>query len=143
MLFLLLAVATINARAALYISNNTQCDAVLILWAHDVNNPSSCSYYSTRFTVAAGASVAFNNVTNVNAPGGPGWYLPGVGGSATMTATGSGWDGVKIYYQNFDFDIGTASACAASTSYGANVPSCSFSLATWTVLGSNILLELN
>lgn len=143
LVLLLLAVATINANAALFINNNTTCDAVLVLRSHDVNNAGVCSYYSNRFTLAAGASVAYNNVTSVNYPAGPGWFLNGVG-AATMVAAGSGWDAVTVYYSSIFFDIGASGTCAPSMSYSGSAAGCSFTNASWTPLGGgNVLLELN
>lgn len=142
-----LAVAGFSANAAIFINNNTNCEAVLVLKAHDNNAPATCSYYSSRFPVAANTSVAFNNVTSLNTPGGPGWFSY-VNGSSTMIQAGSGFDAVTVYYGNLfggiTFDIGTAGTCASSTSYTGSYPACSFTNAAWTNLGGgNILLDLN
>ena len=146
LVFLLLAVATFSANAALFINNNTNCQAVLVLWAHDANIPSSCAYYSTRFTVPANTSMAFNNVTNVNYPGGPGWYQAvGGSGGATMIAAGSGWDAVTVYYGGgLTFNIGGAGTCTPVSSFSGSYPGCSFTNATWMPIGGgNVLLDLN
>ncbi|PSK94222.1 hypothetical protein [Taibaiella chishuiensis] len=146
--FLALTVAGFSANAALFINNNTNCEAVLVLKAHDANNPGSCAYYSTRFPVAGNTSMAFNNVTNVNSPGGPGWYPTVGGGTATLVTAGSGWDAVTVYYGNLGgaitFNIGGAGTCTPVGSFTGSFPGCSFTNATWTPLGGgNILLDLN
>ncbi|PSK94221.1 hypothetical protein [Taibaiella chishuiensis] len=145
--FLVLAVATFSANAAIFINNNTTCEAVLVLKAHDINSPGICSYYSSRFPVAANTSMAFNNVTSLNTPGGPGWFSY-INGSASLVTTASAFDAVTIYYGDLfgaiNFDIGSTGTCAPSTTFSGSYPGCSLTNASWTNLGGgNILLELN
>ncbi len=145
LVFLMLAVASFGANAALFINNNTNCGAVLVLRAHDAANPGSCAYYSTRFPIAASTSVAYNNVTNLNYPGGPGWYPTVGGGGATLVAAGSGWDAVTIYYAGgLTINIGGPGTCTPVGAYSGSYPGCSFTGATWTNIGGgNVLLDLN
>ncbi len=144
---ILLAGAALSSNAAIFINNNTTCEAVLVLKAHNATNTAVCAFYSSRFPVAAGTSVAYNNVSNLNSPGGPGWFSPTTG-SVTLTAPGSTWDAVTVYYGDMfgaiNFDIGSAGTCAPSSSFSGSFPGCSLTSATWTNIGGgNILLDLN
>lgn len=133
--------ATTGAKAALFINNNTTCSADLMLRAHDVNNPGSCAYYSL-FTLAAGTSAAYNNVTAVNAPTGPGWTLVGTTGFTNMVQTGSGWDGCYVTLPGFTAGVGAPGACTQASSVTGFSATCGTITCTWTIIGSNVFLDI-
>ena len=139
---LLLSVATtFSAKAALFINNSSSCPVVLVFYAHDVNNPAACAYYSTRLEVPAGTAVAYNNVTNINSPG-LGWYLPGTG-SATLVTTGSDWDAVLIYSTDpaGPQTIVNPGTCATGVSYNASNAPCTFN-ARWMGFDGNTFISV-
>ncbi len=92
--FLVLAVAAVNARAAIFINNNTGYTITFTLWAHDVVNPAPCSYYCARFHVPGGSSIAYNNVgSRLWAGSNPGkyrlpWWSPGPLSTRSMLCPG-------------------------------------------------------
>lgn len=133
--------ATTGVKAALFISNNTSCNADLMLRAHDVNHPASCAYYSL-FTVSAGSSAAYNNVTSVNAPTGPGWTLAGSTGFINMVTTGAGWDGCYITLPGFTAAVGAPGACTQASSVTGSSPTCGTITCTWTIIGGNVFLDI-
>lgn len=143
LLFVLLALTTVSSRAALYINNNTTSQIVLRLHAHDVNNPASCAYYSTRLNIDANYAGAYNNVTNLNAPGGPGWYLPSSG--AIMVTTGSGWDAATVWWGTLGQIgiIGPGSCATSGNTVTATIGSTTITV-TWTPLpGGNVLIDIS
>lgn len=141
LVFLLLAVSAIQAKAALFINNSTTCPAVVILYAHDGTNSANCAYYSGRFTVGAGTAVTFNNTADVNSPAGPGWFLPGTNGIMPNNGT---WDAARVYYNQIGplgyQDVGNPGTCAPALSYAASIPGCSFNNVTWMSFGGNTFL---
>lgn len=140
-LFVFIAmIAAFKGNAALFITNNTGCDVTLILYGHDVNNPGPCACYTTRLPVAGGTSFAYNNVTSANTLG---WYQFGPsGGAVTMVNISSGWDGVGVLFGGFMANIGNPGSCASTTSYTATSGGCTIT-ATWTVVGSNVFVDIN
>lgn len=142
-MMLLLCIAAFSAKAALFINNSSPCPVVLVFYAHDANNTGLCSYYSTRLEVPAGAALAYNNITNLNAPV-LGWHQMGVG-SVTAVLPSSGFDAVQIWSTdpNGPQTIGNPGSCATSTFYNAAAASCPFT-ANWTPIGGgNVLLDIN
>lgn len=101
----------------MYLKNTTSCDVKVFLKAHD-NTTSDCAYESNGILVAAGSSVLFNNLGDINTW--PGWM-----GGVTSAGTGK-WDAAKFYFSG-----------GCGNQVGAN---CSSSL-SWTgacCSGSNI-----
>ena len=140
-MMLLLSIATFSAKAALFINNSSSCPVTLVIYAHDANDLSPCAYYSTRIDVPAGSSLAYNNVTTLNAP--VGWHQWGVGAITTVLPS-SGFDAVQIWSSDptGPHTIGNPGTCATGTTYNAATASCPFT-ASWTPLGgSNILLDI-
>lgn len=143
-MMLLLSIAALSAKAALFINNSSPCPVVLVFYAHDANNMGACSYYSTRLEVPAGTALAYNNITNLNFPALGWYYMVGGTGAATVVAPSSGWDAVQIWSTdpNGPQTIGNPGSCATSTVYSAPTASCPFT-ATWTPAGgNNILLDI-
>lgn len=121
----------LSSRAALFITNNTACDIYILIQAHDVNHV-TCAMQSNRFLVAAGSSMAFNNVTSLNTT--PGWQ------NGPAVVTGSGWDSALFGGASLGGNLGTN--CGASTSI--TIPNgCGTSTvtATWTTLGGNTFID--
>lgn len=142
-MMLLLSIATFSAKAALFINNSSSCPVTLVIYGHDANNTSACAYYATRLTVPAGAALAYNNVTSLNAPV-LGWHQSGVG-AVTAVLPSSGFDAVQIWSTDptGPHTIGNPGSCATGTNYNATAASCPFT-ASWTQLGGgNILLDIN
>lgn len=139
--FLLLAVAAVNARAAIFINNNTTYSVTLTLWAHDANNMGSCSYYCNRFFVAGGTATAYNNVTSPGLVWSQPWQIP-----ATLVTAGSAWDAIDIVpsIEALSYaTIGNPGTCASGTTYSASAAGYSIN-ATWTYLGGgNVLVDIN
>lgn len=140
---LLLIAASSQARAALFINNNTGCDLTMELYAHDFNHP-TCVLHSNWFVIAANSSLAYNNVTTLNtAP--PFW----INGPAVLTGGTAawGWDATKFYFSaaagGGSGVIGATGSCVPNTSTiipgacGSNVT------VTWTPMGSNTIIDIN
>lgn len=136
----LLLIGAINAKAALFITNTAPYDVMLTVWAHDVANPSPCSYYCHRFPIAAGGALA---IANVNSPGmlwEQPWQIP-----ATLITAGADWDAVDVVpmYSGVPYaTIGNPGSCAASTSYSGSGGGYSIN-ASWTAIGGgNVFLNI-
>lgn len=138
--FLLLTVATLNARAALFINNNASYDVFVVLWAHDATLPGPCSYYAQRINVQSGTSIAFNNVNSAGLSWGIPWQIP-----ATLTTVGSGFDAIELVptIEALSYgSIGGPGSCATSTTYSAAGGGYSIN-AAWNVFGSNVIVDIN
>lgn len=137
---LALSLATVSAKAALFINNNASYDVVIVLWAHDSNHPAPCSYYCQRFNVPSGTSMAFNNVTSGGLLWGQPWNIP-----ATLVTGGSGFDAADIVPSTSLLPyntIGNPGSCAATTSYSAAASGYSIN-ASWLPLGgNNVMLDI-
>lgn len=131
--------ATTASKAALFITNNTGCSADLMLRAHDANNPGTCAYYSL-FTIGATSSLAYNNVTSLNTT--PGWTLVGTTGFTNMVTTGSAWDGCYVTFPGFTAGVGAPLACTQASSVTGSSTTCGTITVTWTIIGSNVFLDI-
>lgn len=138
----LLCMAAVSSKAALFITNNTACPINMSIRGHDANHTSECTLQSFEVTVAAGGSLAYNNVAALNTS--PGWQ----GGITAVTTGGTsvwGWDAIKFYSQTGgNFGGGLGSACSSPTSVtfpsacgGATVTG------TWTTFGGNTFVDFN
>jgi hypothetical protein len=141
-LFIFLAmVAVAKGNAALFISNNTTCRVVVQIFAHDQTH-GICGLESGRLVLEAGATASFNNVANINTSS-PGW----LNGQTASTAGGPtiwGWDGA-FFNGTGGGGIGNPGSCFSTNTL--TVPNGCIPVAnvtaTWTVLGSNTILEFN
>ncbi|WP_118976603.1 hypothetical protein [Taibaiella koreensis] len=138
--FLLMAAAP-QAKAALFINNNTGCDITMELYAHDFNH-GTCVLHSGWFVVPAYNSVAYNNVTTLNS-GTPSW----LNGPAVLTGgtTVWGWDATKFYFglAGGSGVVGAAGSCIPNAS--TVIPNtCGSSVTvTWGPFGSNTVIDIN
>jgi hypothetical protein len=138
----LLVAAATQAKAALFINNNTNCDLKMELYAHDLNH-GICGLQSNWFLMGANSSVAYNNVATINTTS-PFW----VNGPAVLTGGTSvwGWDATKFYFTVTSFSgvVGASGSCIPSGTTtipgacaGTNVT------VTWTTLGSNTIIDID
>lgn len=137
----LLAAASTQAKAALFINNNTGCDMTMELYAHDLNH-ATCVLHSGWFVVTGNNSAAFNNVTTLNS-GTPSW----LNGPAVLTGgtTVWGWDATKFYLTLAGGSgvIGATGSCIPNTS--TTIPgACGSSVTvTWSSFGSNTIIDID
>ncbi|WP_118953223.1 hypothetical protein [Taibaiella helva] len=138
----LLVTASSQARAALFITNNTDCDLTIELYAHDFNH-ATCMLHSNWFVVPANNSIAFNNVTTLNT-GTPSW----INGPAVLTGgtTAWGWDASKFYFtvSSISGVIGNTGSCVSNMS--TTMPGgCNGNNVTviWTNPGGNSVIDIN
>ncbi len=137
-----LAVASLDADAALFVTNNTTCDLSLDVYASDANMAGHCSYY-IWFKVPAGASQAYNNTGFFNTAG----YIwretsQGPSGYTTMLPDGK-WDAASVAHYPATPQVGRAGSCALGTLGTGTVSSCNYTV-TWTSLGgNNVFVEIN
>lgn len=139
----LLVTAASQAKAALYINNNTNCDLTMELYAHDFNH-STCGLQSNWFVMPGNSSIAYNNVTTLNTTA-PFW----INGPAVLTGGTAawGWDATKFYFtvSGGSGVIGSgAGSCISNTSTvmpgacnGANVT------VTWNTFSGNTIIDIN
>lgn len=123
----------LSSRAALFISNNTNCDIYIVLQAHDMNH-GTCLLQSNRFLVPANTSVAYNNVTSLNVT--PAWQ------NGPAVITGSGWDSALFGGATLGGNLGPN--CGATTSI--TIPGgCGAATvqADWSGIGSNTFIDFN
>ena len=141
---LLLSLSAAGAKAALFITNNTACKMIVIIYAHDLNH-GTCGLESGRLVLDPGASAAFNNVATINTTA-PFWNF----GQTATTAGGTavwGWDaavvtngsGAPMWAQigNPTSCFPTASVVSPGACNGSNVQS------DWSVVGSNTFIDIN
>jgi hypothetical protein len=121
----------LTSKAALFISNNTNCDVYIVIQAHDQNH-GTCLLQSNRFVVPANTSLAYNNVTSMNTS--PSWQ----NGPAVVTA--SGWDSALFGGAAGGGNLG--SNCGGSTSIPTNCNGTA-GQADWTVIGGNTFIDFN
>lgn len=135
---LFFSAAVVSAQAAIFINNNTDCDVLFFLYAHDASNP---GLTSNTITISAHSSVAYNNVSSLNIT--PGWSS-GVMATTTGGVTSWGWDCAK-----FEFPLsGASGGFGVNCGDGTHVVFANACLgntvdATWTVAGSNTFVDFN
>ncbi|WP_118976597.1 hypothetical protein [Taibaiella koreensis] len=122
-----------QAKAALFLNNNTNCSVIVQVYAHDLNH-GTCGLLSGRIVVAPMSAVSFNNVTNLNTT--PGWL-----GQTAVTTGGTtvwGWDGIT-FNGSGGGPIGNTTACF--TTDNLTVPNGCIPVAnvtaTWTAVSSS------
>lgn len=134
----LLCTAAVSAKAALFITNNTNCPISMSIRGHDSAHPGQCGLQSVEVTAPANGALAYNNVTNLNTS--PGWQ-----GGIIAVASGSGWDGIKFYaLSGGAFGGWLGSGCGPVST--VTFPSACGGLTvtgTYTVIGSNTFIEFN
>lgn len=139
---LLLSLPALSTKAALFISNNTGCIMVVIVYAHDLNH-GICGLESGRLQLAPGSSAAFNNVATVNTTI-PFWQ----NGQTATTAGGTsvwGWDGAVVTNGGTMWaQIGNPGSCFTATSViSPNACSGSSVQSDWYTVGSNTFIDIN
>ncbi len=141
LMFAVLLLATLSARAALFINNNTTCDRSLYIYASDANLPGPCSYY-IWVKVPATSSLAYNNTGVLNAPGYV-WRDATIGPSGYITMQTNGtWDAASIAPYPATAEVGRAGSCVPGT-VASSTAGCPYTI-TWTSLGgNNVLVDIN
>ncbi len=136
-----LAVATINANAALFVNNNLACDISLDVYASEPGSGATCTHY-VWFKVPAGTSVAYNNTAQLS---GNVWRDAALGPLAPLTISTAGiWDAASLDHYPSGPEVGRAGACAPGISSSGTWASCPTYTLTWTSLGgNNVLVEVN
>lgn len=139
LLFLAMA-AAFKSNATLFVSNNTNCRVVVEIFAHDQNH-GVCGLHSMRLVLEPTEIASYNNVAAINTT--LGWLN---GQTATTTGGTSvwGWDGA-IFNGASGGGIGGVGSCFSTdnmTVLDTCIPTANVT-ATWTVIGSNVLLEFN
>jgi hypothetical protein len=136
-LFVVMAFIGLQARAAMIITNNSNCTIQVRVLAHDANNPGVCALRSNLITIAAGDFEMFANVSSLNAV--PGWQ----GGTVAVTTGGTavwGWDAVE-YFGVTNMTIGLPGSCAISVSASAEDLCGADVSAFMYVIGSNTVAD--
>lgn len=130
-----------GAKAALFINNNTNCQMIVMLRAHDLNH-NICGLESGRLQMEPISSAAFNNVATLNTTN-PYWQ----NGPATTSGGTAvwGWDGaivnslggtmwVEVGYPGTCYP--TASVVTPNGCLGSNVT------VDWYTVGSNTFIDI-
>jgi len=138
---LLLSLPAIGAKAALFITNNTNCSVTVTIYAHDQNH-SVCGLESGRLQLAAGESAAFNNVATLNTTL-PGWQ----NGQMATTAGGAavwGWDGAFVTNGSILWaQIGRTGSCfPIPVLVTPNACGTSSVTTAWQAVGGNAFLDI-
>lgn len=135
---LLLVSAAVSAKAAIFITNNTDCDVQFFLYAHDAVNS---SLTSQMFTITALNSVAFNNVSSLNTS--PGWF-GGVSATTTGGPTVWGWDCCKFAIPASGVSAGVGVTCGSASpqTYTAACTGLPVTL-SWVVVGANTYVSFD
>lgn len=116
--FVVMAVLGIQAHAALFITNNSNCTIQVRVRAHDANNTGPCALRSNVITILPGGFEIITDVSTLNTI--PGWQ----GGTMATTAGGTtvwGWDAVE-YNGVTNLIIGHPGTCAIGVSGAAEDP---------------------
>jgi len=138
---LLLLLSAASAKAALFITNNTNCIMVVLIYAHDQNH-GTCGLESGRLQLDPGASTAFNNVATINTTL-PFWQ----NGQTATTAGGTavwGWDAAIVTNGGTMWaQIGNPGSCFPTASVTTpNACDANSVTADWTILGSNTFIDI-
>lgn len=132
-----------QAKAALFINNNSNCTMNITIFAFDPTHTGCWGLQSNLITVAASASVSYNTVASLNTTA-PYWY-----GGATASSSGGagtwGWNAGKFFFPGSGgggasvglTSCGLTSSATVANPCGGNVT------VTWQPLGSNTLIEAN
>jgi hypothetical protein len=138
---LLLSLSAVSAKAGLFISNNTSCTMVVVIYAHDLNH-GICGLASGRLQLDPFTSAAFNNVATLNTTA-PGWQ-----NGQTATTTGGttvwGWDAAGVYSTLAMLaQVGNPGSCYPTASVVAPNACVGGSVQTdWYVVGNNTFLDI-
>ncbi|WP_162903379.1 hypothetical protein [Taibaiella koreensis] len=139
---LLLSLSAIGAKAALFITNNTSCIMIVMIYAHDQNH-GTCGLESGRLQINPGGSAAFNNVATINTTN-PFWQ----NGQTATTAGGTtvwGWDAAIVNNGGPMWaQIGNPGSCFPTASV-ATLNACGTNTVTadWMVMGGNTFIDIN
>jgi len=132
-----------QAKAALFLNNNTNCTVIVQVYAHDLNH-GICGLESGRLQVDPGTSAAFNNVATINTTN-PFW----INGQTATTSGGTavwGWDAATVVSLGGTMwaEIGNPGSCFPTASVTTpNACGTNNVTADWTVMGSNTFIDIN
>lgn len=129
-----------QAKAALFINNNTSCPLNVTIFAFDPTHPGCWGLQSNLITLGANSSVSYNTVATLNTVA-PMWY----GGATASTAGGPttwGWNAAKCFFTGGGGGSVGVSTCSVPPSVTTTACGNSVTL-SWQSFGNNILVEAN
>ncbi|WP_118953233.1 hypothetical protein [Taibaiella helva] len=131
-----------QAKAALFINNNTGCPLNITMFAFDPAHPGCWGLQSNLITLGPSSSVSYTTVATLNTTA-PFWY-GGAMASISGGPTTWGWNAAKTFFTGGGGGSVGVASCGVPASVTSTACGTSVTL-TWTPLPgtNNILVEAN
>ncbi|WP_118976599.1 hypothetical protein [Taibaiella koreensis] len=130
-----------QAKAALFINNNTNCTLNMTIFAFDPTHTGCWGLQSNLIVLGPNSSVSYNSVATLNTTS-PFWF----GGATASTAGGAGtwgWNAGKFFFTSGGGASVGLTSCGLTQSVTVPNVCGSSSVVTWQPLGNNIIIEAN